>query len=124
VYFHWNVGLRVFPSASTFNRELRTVDEARDVRLSTPFAAGSAIVAVRPMLNLLVEVAAESDHAVVGPGAAARSRVFTVSPGARGGVNVGDAQIVLGMALPFVRQDGETDAGVLGYVSYELPFAR
>ena len=124
VYFHWNAGLRWFPSASTFNRSLPQIAQSDDVSLSTPFAAGSAIVAVRPMLNLLLEVAAESDHAVVGPGEAARSAVFTVSPGARSGVNLGDAQIVVGLAFPFVRQDGETDAGVLGYASYELPFAK
>ena len=48
---------------------------------------------------------------------------MTLAPGARGGWNVGDAQLVLGLTAPVVRQDGETNAGILGYLSYELPFA-
>ena len=123
VYLHWNAGLRWFPSAPTFSRGIPSLVPADDVQLTSPFAAGSAIVAVRPMLNLMFEAVVESEHSVVAPGAAARSTAVTLAPGARGGWNVGEAQIILGLTAPLVRQDGETNAGILGYVSYELPFA-
>ena len=124
VYFHWNGGVRWFPSASSRSLDTPSVLPAGDVSLASPFVAGSAIVAVRPMVNLMVEMVAESEHAVNGPGSTARSAVVTIAPGARVGWNVGDAQFVFGLAAPIARQEGETDAGVLGYFSYELPFAR
>jgi hypothetical protein len=76
------------------------------------------------MVNLMLEAVLESEHFVAGLNRTDRAAVLTVSPGARGGFNVGDAQIVLGLAVPIVRQQGDTDTGVLGYLSYELPFAR
>jgi len=124
MYLHWNGGVRWFPSASTRSLDTPGVLPAGDVSLASPFAAASAIVAVRPMLNLMLEMIAESEQAVIGPDSTGRSAVFTISPGARVGWNVGDAQLVLGLAAPLTRQDGETDAGVLGYFSYELPFTR
>ena len=121
-YLHWNGGLRWFPRMSTESRQLPVV--ADDVGLASPFLAGSAIYALRPMVNLMLEAVLESEHFVAGLNRTDRAAVLTVSPGARGGFNVGDAQIVLGIAVPIVRQQGDTDTGVLGYLSYELPFAR
>ena len=48
----------------------------------------------------------------------------TVSPGVRFGVNHEDAQWVIGLALPFVRQDTVTAISGLGYLSHEFPFSR
>lgn len=86
---------------------------------STPFVAGSAMVAVRPMLNLMLEAYSEWRP----NGAGAHDRAVTISPGVRGGWNVGDAQFVLGLAAPITR-GAVRDHGVLGYVSYELPFSK
>ena len=121
-YFHWNGGVRWYPHVWTGSRLLPV--EADHVALTTPFAAGSAIVAVRPMFNLMLEAVVESEESVFGRNRTERETIFTILPGARGGWNLGDAQLVLGVAVPFVRQSGDTDTGILGYLSYELPFGR
>jgi len=85
---------------------------------STPFVAGSAIVAVQPMLNLMLEAYQEWR-----PSRSGRDRVTTVAPGVRGGWNMGDTQFILGIAAPITR-GAIRDHGVLGYISYELPFSK
>ncbi len=85
---------------------------------STPALAGSIIVAARPMLNVMVEVYNEWR-----PGASGHERATTVSPGIRGGWNIGESQFVLGIAAPITR-GAVRDYGILGYLSYELPFSK
>ena len=85
---------------------------------ATPFVAGSAIVAVRPMFNVMLEVFNEWR-----PNGSRHERVTTVSPGVRGGWNLGEAQLILGLATPITR-GGIRDHGLLGYLSYELPFSK
>lgn len=82
----------------------------------TPFVAGSVIVALRPMFNLMFATYSESRPELGG-----RERVTTYAPGFRTGWNIGDKQWIIGIAVPITR--GAThDTGVLGYLSYELPF--
>ena len=45
-----------------------------------------------------------------------------LSPGFRTGWNIGDAQIIVGAALPFTFSGGATDTGIFTYFSYEAPF--
>jgi hypothetical protein len=66
------------------------------------------------MLHLMLETVAEFEDEIV----------TTVSPGARGGWNVGDQQVILGLAVPITFAAGANDPGVFLYLSYELPFAR
>ena len=80
-----------------------------DVRHVT-HVAGSAIWRVTPMFNLMLEAAAILEEST------------TVSPGFRRGWNVGDQQLVVGVAVPLTRFEGETSAAILTYFSYELPF--
>jgi hypothetical protein len=72
----------------------------------------------------MLEAVVESEESVFGRNRTERETIFTILPGARGGWNLGDAQLVLGVAVPFVCQSGDTDTGILGYLSYELPFGR
>jgi hypothetical protein len=46
-----------------------------------------------------------------------RDTLYTLSPGFRGGWNVGDAQIVTGAAVPITWGGGSTEAGVCLYFS-------
>jgi hypothetical protein len=94
-YLHANAGFTWLP------------DVAR-----TPNVAGSGIWRVAPMLNLMLEAVVLIDESV------------TVSPGFRRGWNFGDQQLVVGAAVPFTRQNGDTTAALLAYFSYELPFKR
>lgn len=83
---------------------------------TTPFAAGSVIVAVRPMFNLMLEAFTESR-----PGDGGRDVSTTFAPGFRTGINVGTHQWIVGLAVPVTR-GALRDHGVLGYLSWELPF--
>jgi hypothetical protein len=106
---------------------------------------GSAIWRVRPMLNLMLESAAEFVALPAPFGHVTRAKLVTIAPGIRGGRNIGDAQLVVGIAVPIsfahndplsaVRLDAnnalsvappllEDDTAVLAYFSYELPFKR
>lgn len=108
---------RVYWHANAGNTWLRESGRASDWQ-STPFVAGSAIVAVRPMFNLMLELYQEWQ-----PTATGRDRVTTVAPGMRGGWNVGDTQWIIGVAAPITR-GARRDHAVLGYLSYELPFTK
>jgi hypothetical protein len=112
VYFHGNAG-------NTWQREPASTPAGRARPwTSTPFVAGSAIVALRPMFHLMFEAFIES-AAVAG----GRDTSTTVVPGFRTGWNPGDRQFVIGFGVPVTR--GATRGhGMLTYVSYELPFSR
>lgn len=119
IYWHWNAGLTWLPHA-----DLPAADgRSAQATLTSPFLAASAIYRARPMLHLMLESVAVFEE---GFGAARTDRrtIFTLSPGLRGGWDVGDAQMIAGAAVPVVWQDGGADAGLLLYLSYELPFRR
>jgi len=88
--------------------------------ISAPFLAGSAIYRVRPMFYLMMEAVAVFDEIPTRAGTVRETSV-TVSPGLRGGWNIGDHQLVLGLAAPITWSDGR-DTGAFVYLSYELPF--
>jgi len=100
VYLHGNAGSSFEPDGAT------------------PFVAASAIVAVTPFFNVMLESLFEfvSDEG-------AKNVRRTVSPGVRAGWNRKDSQWVIGFALPVVRGAGR-DVAALGYLSYELPFRK
>jgi DtxR family Mn-dependent transcriptional regulator len=115
MYWHWNAGLTWLPQAD--------FDETREVNLASPFVAGSAIYRLRPMLNLMLESVLLSEEVIRDAGTA-RETVFTISPGVRGGWNLGDRQLIVGLAIPIAWGNDETDAGAFLYASYELPFRK
>ncbi|HXH05097.1 MAG TPA: metal-dependent transcriptional regulator [Vicinamibacterales bacterium] len=119
LYVHVNAGLTLFPRVSTGDGA-----EAARVSLLTPHAGGSLIWRTRPMLHVLVEMLYEGEAVITGPGRAAREHLLTISPGARAGRNVGDAQVVVGLAVPLMLGGADGGAGVFGYFSYERPFRR
>jgi DtxR family Mn-dependent transcriptional regulator len=92
--------------------------------LVTPHVSASLIRRLKPMFNVLVEGVFESAEFSTGPGTTAREGAFTLSPGARGGWNLGDHQLIVGLAVPVTRAGGTTETAVFGYFSYELPFQR
>jgi DtxR family Mn-dependent transcriptional regulator len=103
-YLHGNAGYAHFPKDD----------------VTVPRIAASGIWRARPMLNLMLEAVGE----FVDTGVSSRETVVTVSPGLRAGWNSGDAQTVLGVAMPITFAFGDRDVSVFGYVSYELPFSR
>ena len=74
------------------------------------------------MVHLMLESVATSDQTIEVNGTS-RQGTFTLSPGVRGGWDIGDKQVVLGLAVPITWAIG-TDAGLFVYASYELPFRK
>jgi hypothetical protein len=114
IYWHWNAGITVLPSAEAGTEK---------VSLESPFFAGSAIARIRPMLHGMLEsVLLFADEPT--ESGTARRTIFTLSPGVRGGWNIGDHQAIVGLAVPITWSDDETETAALVYFSYELPFKK
>jgi DtxR family Mn-dependent transcriptional regulator len=119
-YWHGNAGVTWLPRAESF---AANPDDNSRVDLTSPFLAGSAIYRVRPMFNVMLETVLRFDELIDGT-ATSRETAFVLSPGARGGWNLGDQQLILGAAVPITWVDGSAETGVLVYLSYELPFKK
>jgi len=120
VYFHGNAGFTWLARAEAQPR----VAGSPRASLFTPHVSASAIFRVRPMLNVMFESVLELEQSIDAAGARSRETVFILSPGVRGGWNFGDQQLILGAAAPITWSEGESSAGVLLYLSYELPFSK
>jgi DtxR family Mn-dependent transcriptional regulator len=116
-YLHANGGFQHSPGVDT-----EVLD--RETSLTSPFVAGSVIWRMKPMVHLIFESVATFAEFVSAGDATERETSLTVSPGVRVGWNVGDQQLVAGVAIPVTRLAGETTPAALGYFSYELPFRR
>jgi len=119
-YVHANGGFTWYPRADT----QPGLEDSERVSLTTPHISGSGIYRLRPMFNLMVESVLAFEQFADSDGSKARDTVFTLSPGARGGWNLGDHQLILGAAVPITWVASDSSAGVLLYLSYELPFGR
>jgi DtxR family Mn-dependent transcriptional regulator len=114
VYWHWNAGITLRPSADFGNGS---------ESIESPFFAGSAILRVKPRFHAMLEsvLGYEDLPSTIGTG---RERRFTLSPGARGGWDLGEKQLVLGFAAPVRWLAGHHETAAFFYVSYELPFRK
>jgi hypothetical protein len=86
--------------------------------VTTPQFAGSAIWRTTSMFHLMLESALSLDPNDTG----GRDATLIVAPGFRRGWNIGDHQIVAGLAVPVTSGPDDATAAILTYFSYELPF--
>ena len=87
--------------------------------------AASAIYAVSPNFNLMLEAVANWDEAAADGGGKERSFSAVVSPGFRYAFNhANDAQTVIGLAAPIGLTRDAPDYGLILYVSFEHFFIR
>jgi hypothetical protein len=115
VYVHENAGVTLLRDAKK-----DATGEPEAAWSSSPFVAGSVIVAVRPMFNLMLETYAESDELDSG----SRGTITTIIPGFRTGWNLHPRhQVVVGFGVP-VTTGAHHDKAALIYLSYELPFSK
>lgn len=114
-YLHGNAGLSWWPGLDSGTEQLS---------VESPFVGGSVIYRVRPMFNVMLEALADWREEIVSVDDSARTTIGIISPGVRGGWNLGEKQLILGAALPITRASGDTFIGVFGYLSYELPFRK
>jgi DtxR family Mn-dependent transcriptional regulator len=120
-YWHWNGGMTWLPRAEArFQRTDLVV--IRHDSVTSPFLAGSGIYRLRPMFHLMLESVISFDQSLAEVGTT-RDTAFTLSPGFRGGWNVGDKQVIVGFAVPTTWGD-TTNTGAFFYFSYELPFGK
>jgi hypothetical protein len=119
-FWHWNGGVTWLPRA-----EVSAANPADDrrVALTSPFLSASGIYRLRPMFNVMLESVWRFDELTDGADTV-RETAFVLSPGARGGWNLGDQQLILGAAIPITWVDGSAETGLLLYLSYELPFKK
>jgi DtxR family Mn-dependent transcriptional regulator len=120
LYLNGNAGFTWYPRADA----APAFEGSERVALFSPHVSASGIYRVRPMLNLMFEGLLEFEQFANVDGSKDRETVFTLAPGARGGWNLGDHQLILGAALPITWVASDASAGILFYLSYELPFAR
>lgn len=120
--WHANGGLTWLPRAEA-DFDPSSGEATRRESLVSPFVAGSGIFRLRPMFHLMLESVLSFDHSVA-PDGTARDTSFTLSPGVRGGWNLRDHQLVVGVAAPITWTGGDDTAGAFFYLSYELPFGR
>jgi DtxR family Mn-dependent transcriptional regulator len=119
-YWHWNAGLTWLPDADSLGPPPL---DTKSLDLVSPFLAGSSIFRLRPMLNLMLESMLRFDD-LADNGHEDHQKSFILSPGVRGGWNVGEKQIIVGAAVPITWANHETNAGLFLYFSYELPFIK
>jgi hypothetical protein len=122
-YWHWNAGTTWLPRAEGHFEEAGGPTVARRAALVSPFLAASAIYRTHPMFHLMVESVVSFDESVA-PAGTNRDTTYIVSPGFRGGWNVGDQQVIVGVAMPISWSGDTQDTGAFFYFSYELPFGR
>jgi hypothetical protein len=109
---HFNAGGSLFP-------------DVRGHDLINYNLGGSAIYAVSRDLNLMLESIAAWEEDVDLAGTVNRGVTALVSPGARYAFNFpGDAQLVVGFAVPIGLTSDSPDWGVFFYCSFEHPFVR
>ena len=120
IYWHANTGVTWYPRSDP----RPDLDDSERLSLVTPHLAGSGILRVRPMFNVLLETVLEFEQFARVNGTKGREVVVTLSPGTRGGWNLGDHQLIVGAAVPITWVSSQSSAALLLYASYELPFTR
>ena len=116
VVTHWNAGATIIPSARNLLGQEAT---------AASFNLGaSAVWLFRPAFNLMLEAIWLSEAAVAGPGQTVRDELLSLNPGFRGALDVGELQIVPGVAYTFDLSSDSDDDALFVYLSFEHPFKR
>jgi hypothetical protein len=110
---HVNLGGRYVPSAET--------EIGAGAELASFWIGQSFIWLAHRNLNLMLE-AVYSSTDVARRSASARTESLFLNPGIRVAVDVGDLQIVPGVALPIGVGPSRGDNGLFFYLSFEHPF--
>lgn len=102
---HYNAGFTLLPEA-TFTAGKATVTEY--------FAGISGIYLATKSFNVMMEMLYANSGSTYG-----RTDELIVSPGMRWAIDIGDLQIVPGIAFPFAFSSGQQNNGILFYTSFE-----
>ncbi len=119
---HVNVGVTLYPSVEVEVDEFDPIDPSfHSARRAIPryFLGGSVIYLAHPNVNLMLEYLFSSAGEIDPAGELHFSSSHIISPGLRAAINLGDLQIVPGVAVPFRIEQGSTERGIFGYLSFE-----
>ncbi|HUF29428.1 MAG TPA: hypothetical protein VMM77_02105 [Gemmatimonadaceae bacterium] len=116
-YAHTNGGMTLTPTAKAPNGSETAIFET--------FIGQSLVWLAHPRLNLLLELAWDTEETPLSNGAVLRSENFFLSPGVRGAINLSSGmQIVPGIAIPIGVGPSRGDRAVFLYLSVEHAFRR
>jgi hypothetical protein len=115
---HFNVGSTILPNVEG------TTDIGTKVKQTLPsyFIGTSGICLLSPNFNLMCEILYTVNSEIDGAGNVAYSNQTIISPGFRFAINLGNLQIVPGLAFPITVESSNTTMNVFGYLSFEHPF--
>ncbi len=105
---HYNVGLTILPNVQ-FTTSKATVTEY--------FIGISGIYLANKHFNVMTEVLYTSYGSKFG-----RANELIISPGMRWAIDIGELQIVPGLAFPFYFNSGKQENGFFLYLSFEHPY--
>jgi hypothetical protein len=113
---HWNAGATWAPHAR---------NDAGDKAGAVGANLGqSTIWLIKPRFNALVETAWTSSESVMAAGKTQRFQTLYINPGVRWAYNFKSGlQIVPGVAVPIGVGPSAGEKGIIGYLSFEHPFA-
>lgn len=114
---HWNAGITFLP-----NKKETFGVTAYKKTLVSYFIGGSGIYLMSENLNFMFELFYNNDASINTTGNISRNGNFILNPGLRFAINIGELQIVPGIALPLQITSASTDAGIFGYLSFEHPY--
>ncbi len=117
--YHLNAGSTILPRA----RALTATGPVRR-NINSVNLGGSLIWLAKPNFNAMLETFAELGQSIDSTGSVSREKEVFMSPGLRWAINVGELQIVPGVAVPFRLNNGASARGVLFYLSFEHPFTK
>lgn len=115
---HVNAGATILPNVAT-----PSVSGGETKETLTDYNLGGSIIAlVTPKLNLVFEVSTTFFSDFDMNGSVVRDTKTIFSPGIRVAIDIGELQIVPGLAVPVNFSNGETTTGAFFYLSFEHPF--
>ena len=107
------------------NAGMTSYFDVQGQRPTSYLLGASAVYAVTPDFNLMLETVREWNESVDPTGQIERERSYTIAPGFRYAFNLDAGQLVVGSSLPIRSVRGaSTDYGLLLYMSFEHKFAR
>lgn len=118
VVTHLNAGFTIEPGVKAVTAGGTPVEKT----LSAFHVGGSIIALASERLNFMFEYLLENSSDIDGAGGVFRQTDHIFSPGVRYAIDVGDLQIVPGVAIPVNISGGESRTGIFGYLSFEHPF--
>jgi hypothetical protein len=113
---HWNAGVTVTPSVPVPLGGTSTTHSFK--------FGGSVVWLFRPSVNFLLETVLDDSDVVLADGRLVDQTGWVLNPGVRWAFDLGDLQIVPGLAYTIGLGEGPDENALFLYLSFEHPFKR